>query len=49
MSASLSFTISGPQAEELKERIRSEALRRGQSMSELITEAVSEYLEATGG
>ena len=44
MSVSLTFTIGGSQAEALKEKIRAEAMSRGMSMSEFITEAVAEAL-----
>lgn len=44
MSVSLSFTISGPEAAKLRERIREEALGRGMSISEFIVMAIAEFL-----
>jgi predicted HicB family RNase H-like nuclease len=44
MSTSLTFTISGPESAQLKERIRQEATEKGVSISEWITEAIVEYL-----
>lgn len=44
MSVAVSFTIPGEDALKLKKRIQEEALRRGLSMSEWITEAIAEYL-----
>jgi len=44
MSTSVTFTIAGPDAAKLKQRIQDEALIQGLSMSEWITNAVAEYL-----
>ena len=44
MSTSITFTVAGPEAEKLKERIRAEAFQRGLSMSEWIVEAIADYL-----
>lgn len=43
MSACMSFTIAGPDAQKFKEKIQKEALRSGMSASELIVESVAEY------
>lgn len=44
MSVPLSVTIAGAQAAEFKEKVRQEALNRGMSMSELVVEALADYL-----
>lgn len=46
MSVPISFTIPGPDAAKLKERIREESMRRGISMSEWLVEAIAEYLRS---
>lgn len=43
MSATVNFTIPGPDAEAFKERIRKEAARKGWSISEFCVEALAEY------
>ncbi len=44
MSVNLSFTIPGKEAPEFKKMLRQKATEKGMSMSELIVEAVAEYL-----
>lgn len=44
MSVSVTFTVAGQQAAELKERIRKEATAQGISVSEWITNACAEQL-----
>jgi len=45
MSVSVTFTIpGGEEAAKFKEKIREEATKRGQAMSELIVEAIAEFL-----
>ncbi len=47
MSASVTFTIAGgDEAEAFKRKIREEALKKGVSVSEYITEAIAEYLRS---
>ena len=44
MSVTITFTVAGFEAPKLKERIREEAIARGVSVSEWITDAIVEYL-----
>jgi hypothetical protein len=44
MSVNVNFTIAGPEANKLRDRIREEAKSKGVSLSEFITEAVVYYL-----
>lgn len=44
MSATLNVIIAGPDGSKLKDRIREEATRRGQSVSEFCVEAIAEFL-----
>lgn len=50
MSASMTFTIpGGEEAVKFRELIRKTATAKGVSMSELIVEALAEYLRANNG
>ena len=44
MSVSITLTVAGEAAPQLKERIRQEAMGRGMSISEFIVMAIAEFL-----
>lgn len=44
--ASITFSIPGPEAPQLKKKIQDEALKRGLSVSEYVVECVAAYMRA---